>query len=460
MKFISLLPLAALSYSFIIPDEEVMSQVAIETKQGPDSVYDRLPSKDEALDRVESTFSDFIDTSKNGFDQVIKHIAEAGEQASSKAHQAAFDAEAWLESAANRVDDIGELNINGHHGHGKPNQTVYELIANSKYTTKLAALVNEYPDVVEILNGTAANYTVFAPIDKAFEKIPDDAPKPSKEDLKKILLYHVSDDFFPAGRVLVTGTFPSLLSVDTLGIGPQRISNQISLRGLTVNFYSRIIAIDIFGTNGVIHGIDSLLIPPPKTAEIVQLLPGEFSTLELGLIKTGLLEAINDTSTHLGGTVFAPSNFAFQKLGPRVNGFLFSQYGQKYLKALLKYHVVADQTLYSDAYYKAEATDVEENGIPKGYFHIDLATLLKDKSLSVDVARYGRFIRIKINAFATVTIEDGIAADGVIQVVDNVLIPPKSIDRGLQHWAGEELSIDDLKERLEPLVSHETPEEL
>lgn len=116
--------------------------------------------------------------------------------------------------------------------------------------------------------------------------------------------------------------------------------------------------------------MDSLLIPPPKTADIVQLLPGEFSTLELGLTKTGLLEAINDTSTHLGGTLFAPSNFAFQKLGHRVNAFLFSKYGQKYLKALLQYHVVPDQTLYSDAYYKAESSGVEGQDIPRGLFHV------------------------------------------------------------------------------------------
>ena len=123
-----------------------------------------------------------------------------------------------------------------------------------------------------------------------------------------------------------------------------------------------------FGTNGVIHGIDSILIPPPKVAEIISFLPGEFSTLELALIKTDLLERINDTSTHVGGTLFAPSNFAFQKLGPRINGFLFSSYGQKYLKALLKYHVVANHTLYSDAYYKAESAEVAT--IPKGFFHV------------------------------------------------------------------------------------------
>ena len=86
---------------------------------------------------------------------------------------------------------------------------------------------------------------VFAPTDKAFEKIPEHAPKPSKEELKKILLYHVSEDFYPAGKVLTTHTVPTLLSVDTLGIGPQRLATEISLKGLTVNFYSRIVAIDI-----------------------------------------------------------------------------------------------------------------------------------------------------------------------------------------------------------------------
>lgn len=93
------------------------------------------------------------------------------------------------------------------------------------------------------LTGNTA--AVFAPTDKAFEKIPEHAPKPSKEELKKILLYHVSEEFYPAGKVLVTHTVPTLLSVDTLGIGPQRLATEIGLKGLTVNFYSRIVAIDI-----------------------------------------------------------------------------------------------------------------------------------------------------------------------------------------------------------------------
>lgn len=259
-------------------------------------------------------------------------------------------------------------------------------------------------------------------------------------------------DFYPAARVLVTHTVPTLLKGDHLGSEPlpQRLSFNVGLKGLTVNFYSRIVAINIFGTNGVIHGVDSLILPPPNVIKIIDLLPGEFSTLELGLGKTGLLEKLN-TTDHKGGTFFAPSNFAFQKLGPKINAFLFSTYGQKYLKALLEYHVVPDNTLYSDAYYKAESKAQE--GVPKGYFHVDLPTLLEDRSLSIDIARYGGFISIKVNGFGRVTVKDGIAQDGVIQVVSDVLIPPKKVGGPGAQWTGEELEVEDLMDRLEPYVA-------
>ncbi|KAL8732410.1 MAG: hypothetical protein Q9166_002810 [cf. Caloplaca sp. 2 TL-2023] len=448
MKLTYILPLAALSTAFVLPEQEVFSQLAVESHKSADSAFDKLPLKDEVVNKIEQSFEKVGDKfdkvvkcSKHALDSAIDYVAEAGNDVSKKVQKTGFEASSWLDSTAH-------LGSEGHHD--QPNQTIYELVSTSKYTTKLAAAINEYPDLVVLLNGTIANYTLFAPVDSAFEKIPDKAPKPSKEFLKKVLLYHLSPEFYPAGKVLVTHTVPTALTVDTVGIGPQRVSTNIGLKGLTVNYYARIIAIDIFGTNGVIHGIDSLLVPPPNVVDIIQLLPGEFSTLELGLTKTGLLPVINDTSAHIGGTVFAPSNFAFQKLGPKINGFLFSSYGLKYLKALLEYHVVANHTLYSDAYYAVDSVDNKD--IPKGDFQIDLPTLLEDKSLGVNVARYGRLIVIRINGFSQVTIEDGIAADGVIQVVSDVLIPPKKIDRMQQHYQGEELTVEDLKERLEPFV--------
>ena len=390
MKLSYILPLAALSTAFVIPDEQVISQIAIESHKSVESAFDKLPSKnqvvdklEQSLEKLEGTYDKAVKSSKHALDTAIEFAAEKGNDISQKVQQTGFDAGSWVESTTN---------IGSHGHHDKPNQTVYELIISSKYTTKLAAAIDEYPDLVVLLQGTLANYTVFAPIDSAFEKIPKDAPKPSKEALKKILLYHISPEFYPAGKVLVTHTVPTALTVDTVGIGPQRLSTNIGLRGLTVNFYSRIIAIDIvsyrpcphtlsfanspqFGTNGVIHGIDSLLVPPPNVADIITFLPGTFSTLELGLTKTGLLPIINDTSNHYGGTLFAPSNFAFQKLPTKITAFLFSSYGQKYLKALLQYHAVVNQTLYSDSYYAASSVD--EKDIPKGIFHVSILLNLK-----------------------------------------------------------------------------------
>jgi uncharacterized surface protein with fasciclin (FAS1) repeats len=127
---------------------------------------------------------------------------------------------------------------------------------------------------------------------------------------------------------------------------------------------------------------------------------------------------------------------------------------------LLKYHIVANQTLYSDAFYKAkdldtEVTDevVDVEGIPKGFFHVDLPTLLEDKSLSIDVARWGGFIKIKINGYNTVAVQDGIAKDGVIHVPHAVLIPPKT-PGGVQ-YQGEEMDLDEFQARLLPFVQEE-----
>ena len=346
--------------------------------------------------------------------------------------------------------------------HHKPNQTVYQLISKSKYTTKLAKLVDQFPDVVAKLNGTESNFTFFAPTDEAFEKIPKHGKEPPKEFLLKILQYHVVPDVYPAGRVLKSRTLPTVLEGSYLSDSPkktvQRLSINLSLKGLTLNFYARVIPVNIQATNGIVHGLNSILVPPPKVAKIIQFLPGEFSTLELGLFKTGLFSAINDTSNHLGGTLFAPSNGAFSKLGPKATGFLFSEYGRKYLKALLEYHVVPNITLYSDAIYTASKPKDSEDLSTERTFHIDLPTLLKDKALSVDVARFARFVDIRINGFNHVAVTDGIAKDGVIQVVSEVIIPPKT-PGGHSEFASGEIDVHELVSRLEPYVKESDEEE-
>ena len=249
MKVTSVLPFVALATGFVVPDEKVMSEIVIESQRSSNSIFDKFPTKNQLAKEFENTISRVVKTSKNALDFGI----ESGHDSSQAIEKTTCKTKSWLESDAHSID--GGHSRKGHHH--KPNMTVYQLIAESKYTTKLAQLINEYEDLVTLLNGTAANYTIFAPVDKAFEKIPGDH-KPSKEDIKKVLLYHVSADFYPAGRILVTHTIPTALVGENLAGEMQRLSTNIGLRGLTVNFYSRIIAIDIVSNELVEFDLPSL----------------------------------------------------------------------------------------------------------------------------------------------------------------------------------------------------------
>lgn len=464
MKLINILPLVVLSTAYVLPDQVLIEQIAAQPIETPKS-FDKIPSKGDIFSHVEEAYHKSIVYGKNALDKALSAAENLFKSETfSSSSLEAFDTQGWLDSVHNFPEQIDEFAVGdhphhpphcpGHPHHGEPNQTVYELIAGSKYTTKLAELINDYDDLVQLLNGTTANFTVFAPIDEAFEKIPPHHEKPSKEIIKKILTYHVSPDFYPAKRVLFSHTIPTAWKEERLGGEPQRLRVGLGLKGLNINFYSHIRAFNIFGTNGVIHGIDSILLPPPPAHAIIALLPGDFSTFQLALTKTGLGHAIA-ASNQTGGTIFAPSNSAFKKLGPKVNAFLFSSYGEKYLRALLKYHIVANQTLYSDAFYPEK--DGSDDGAEHRPFHIDLPTLLADKSLAVDIVRYGGFINIRVNAYTDVAVQDGVAKDGVIQVPRNVLIPPKT--RGGEAYRGEELGVEDFKSRFEGLVEEEEEEE-
>jgi len=490
MKFSHVLPLAALSSAIVLPSEQVLSGLAIEDHHHEATVYEEVAgAKNRIVGDVKEIIDDLFESSWDTIRKVAHKTEDAMDYTIAETGDFVDDVtddvvQSWFDSA----DVLGVFNDGGHHGppphipppghsppdhgppghgppghgrrphhpphHAKPNQTVYQLIASSKYTTTLAKLISEYDDLVEALNSTAANYTVFAPTDAAFEKIPEKAPKPSKEQLKAFLSYHVLPDFYPAGKVLTTLTAPTLLQGEYLGDSEQqRLAFKIGLRGITVNFYSRIVAIDIFGTNGVIHGVDSVLIPPPRATTVLDLFPGEFSTLELGLTKTGLYEKLNSTESP-GGTLFAPDNWAFKKLGPRINAFLFSSYGQKYLKALLEFHIVPGNILYSDAFYPAKSEDVDTEDLPRGQFHVELPTALEGRSLSVDIARWARFLEFKINGFTRVAVNDVIARDGVVHVLRSVLIPPKTPGGFVEEVDGEEfdMTVEEFQARFDAIM--------
>ncbi|KAM3075423.1 hypothetical protein ACMFMF_006096 [Clarireedia jacksonii] len=282
MKFsTTLLPLAAISTAFVIPDERLTTQIVAESNEASKTWLDRLSeSKDDVFSHVEEKFESVKQLSGNAIDTAMEAVSEAREKAYNmiECHHSMtkFDTQGWLDSALATVEDVDIFDHghhdkpphhgpphhgpphhgpphhgpphhgSPHHGHGKPNLTVYQLISSSKYTTKFAKLIDQFPDIVDLLNSTKANYTVFAPTDKAFEKFPDHPKhKPSEEILRAVLGYHISDDFYPAGRVLVSHTIPTVFLEKRLGDESQRLRVGVGLKGLAVNFYSRIVAINI-----------------------------------------------------------------------------------------------------------------------------------------------------------------------------------------------------------------------
>ncbi|KAL2132029.1 hypothetical protein VTI74DRAFT_4288 [Chaetomium olivicolor] len=380
----------------------------------------------------------------------------------------------------------------GHHGpRGDPDKTIYELIKECKHTSKFAKLVDEHEEIKALLQDTKHNHTLFVPTDHVFDRIPhhrhgrhgDDSPddsddddddhhKPSKEFILAALKYHIAPGLWPFHHIRSHRTIPSSLSPPALGspkhedsgaahhhrAHPQRIrvftTPFIPLTRL--NFHVRLSphTADFVAKNGLFHPIDGLLIPPPSQTSLVRLLPSHFSTLALALETTGLGDDLEALPRSGGGTFFAPTNRAWERLGPRANAFLFSERGRRYLKALVSYHVVVNETVYSDAYYRGgDGEDDDGAERKRDYWHVDLPSLLGGKPISVDVKTWRGFVSIVVNGFVRVVVRDGVADDGVLQVVDRVLIPPhKHHGGGRRKEDDEGIGEEELKRRLEPYM--------
>ncbi|KAK1993060.1 fasciclin domain-containing protein [Colletotrichum falcatum] len=426
MKALTALSCVAVANAFILPDPKIFEQSAVKNDdRHAASWWDRVPSKDSILNTVE-----------DGVDSLSAHIEGA-------LHS--------LEDAAeDKFENLFEEQLLADEPHhGPPKKTIYELISESKYTTEFAKLVSEYDDIVEVLKSTDANHTLFVPTNRAFEHIPKHK-KPSKEVVEAILKYHVGIGEYDAKRVLRTHTLPTLLDESFLGGKPQRLRTSVGLGGVRVNFYAKVVAVNIRATNGIIHGVNSLIIPPPMVGRELTLLPSRFSTLLLAYEKTDFVKYIHGVKS-TGTTVFAPSNAAFARLGFKANAFLFNtECGLKYLKALLKYQIVANATLYSDAFYRPDHKDASVTG----HYHIDLPTLLDGKNIAVDVATWGGWTKVKLNGYIPIVVGDAIAKNGVIHVPGRVPIPPHKHKADVDG----EISVEDLKERLSDFVDEKEKE--
>lgn len=264
-------------------------------------------------------------------------------------------------------------------------------VAAGKFGTLVAAV--KAAGLVETLKGDGP-FTVFAPTDEAFSKLPEGTVesllKPeNKEKLQAILTYHVV-----SGKVMAADVV-KLTSATT--VQGKDVKINVDNGKVKIND-ANVVATDIKCKNGVIHIIDSVILPP-SNPDIVDtaVSAGKFNTLVAAVKAAGLVETLKSEGPF---TVFAPTDEAFAKIPADTIKELLKPENKEKLAGILTYHVVSGKVMAKDVAEMTFASTV--NGqrakikVVDGKVMIDGAQVIKTD------------------------IECG---NGVIHVIDTVIMP-------------------------------------
>ncbi len=286
-------------------------------------------------------------------------------------------------------------------------------VANGSFTTLVAAV--QAAGLVDTLSGPGP-FTVFAPTDDAFAAalealgLTAEELLADTETLTTILTYHVV-----AGEIGSADLTDGQMAATVQG---EEITVDLS-DGVKINDVNVVIA-DVPASNGVIHAVDGVLLPPtvvealglggdameeeeameegPGNLAEVAAEAGSFTTLLAAVEAAGLTEAITADGSQF--TVFAPTDDAFaaalEALGLTAEELLADT---ATLTSILTYHVVVGEVT---------SGDLVDGPV----------TTLQGEEITVDLSD-----GVKINT-ATVTAADVDASNGVIHVIDTVLLPP------------------------------------
>jgi uncharacterized surface protein with fasciclin (FAS1) repeats len=275
-------------------------------------------------------------------------------------------------------------------------------ISAGSFTTLVAAV--QAAGLEGALRGEGP-FTVFAPTDDAFAKLPagfvNQLLQPRNQGkLQELLLYHVAAGETFSGELRRAQFVPTLaekyLWVRKFWNGTVKVND------------ARVIAADVDASNGVIHVIDTVLVPrgfalvpeePTPTGDIVQtaIAAGSFTTLVAAVGAADLVGALQGEGPL---TVFAPSDAAFAKLPQGLVTALLLPENKAKLQELLLYHVVAGRVLAGDLNYYQRVPTLQGSQV----------TIVK------------WFGNVWVNT-SKVTTADVLATNGVIHVIDRVLIP-------------------------------------
>lgn len=276
-----------------------------------------------------------------------------------------------------------------HSSPAKPD-IVDTAVSAGSFKTLVAAV--KAAGLVETLKGPGP-FTVFAPTDEAFAKLPagtvESLLKPeNKAKLQAILTYHVVPGAVKAADVVkLTGA----KTVQGQNVAIKVADGKVMVDGATV------LKTDIETSNGVIHVIDSVILPNDKDIVDTAVGAGSFKTLVAAVQAAGLVDTLKGKGPF---TVFAPTDAAFAKLPAGTVESLLKPENKDKLVAILTYHVVPGAVYASDVVKVTSAATV--NG----------------KKLPVSVTNAGVVV-----GGSHVTATDIDTTNGVIHIVDSVILP-------------------------------------
>jgi uncharacterized surface protein with fasciclin (FAS1) repeats len=292
-------------------------------------------------------------------------------------------------------------------GETEPTENIVgTAIGAGSFNTLVAAL--QATGLDSVLADESQNFTVFAPTDAAFDALPDGVLEillSNTDVLSEILLQHVI-----SGAQVDSVTAFSLNGQSAATAAGNPIDILIENGQLTVGG-STVITTDIETTNGIIHVIDAVIVgdveipaPPVPEPTIVDIAVenGNFTTLVAALQATGLDSVLADVDQSF--TVFAPTDAAFAQLGQdRINALLADP---DTLRDILLYHVLGAEVLAEAALSVANSDD-------------NTVTTLNGDDIALNIVDHDLFINLSRVAATDIT-----GSNGVIHVLDSVLLPP------------------------------------
>merc|ERR1719469_1831873 len=170
---------------------------------------------------------------------------------------------------------------------------------------------------------------------------------------------------------------------------------------VTIGGVAKVTTADVKAFNGVVHIIDAVLVPPKNIVQLAQATT-DLSTLVAALTAAELVATLSGAGPF---TVFAPTNAAFTAIDDVVTDLLKAE-NKADLVNVLTYHVVPGKKM---------AADLSDG--------MELATVLADGKLSVAVAGD----TVTIGGVATVATADVEASNGVVHIINAVLVPPNIV---------------------------------